>query len=110
MASILDLDSCLGQLQLEEQWKTMVGATRRLLDTVNAIKDTGELLLQIIKNHQKMLVMSRGGVGVKNLMNDAKREIKTEAISDKEVDWGDNSPPTPQPSEDWGAEADYPPF
>ena len=25
-------------------------------------------------------------------MNDAKREIETEAISDEEVDWGDNSP------------------
>ena len=43
----------------------MVGATRRLLDTVNAIKDTGELLLQIIENHQKMLGMSRGGGGWK---------------------------------------------
>ena len=63
MASNLDLDSYLGQLQLEEQGKTMVGATRRLLDTVNAIKDTGELLLQIIENHQKMLGISRGGGG-----------------------------------------------
>ena len=53
MASNLDLDSRLGQL--EEQGKTMVEATRRLLDTVNAIKDTGELLLQMIENHQKML-------------------------------------------------------
>ena len=38
-----NLDSRLGQL--EEQGKTMAEATRRLLDTLNAAKDTGELLL-----------------------------------------------------------------
>ena len=38
-----NLDSCLGQLK--EQGKTMAEATRRLLDTLNAVKDTGELLL-----------------------------------------------------------------
>ena len=48
-----NLDSRLGQL--EEQGKAMVDATRRLLETVNAVKDTGELLLQMIENHQKML-------------------------------------------------------
>ena len=36
--------------QLEEQGKTMADATRRLLETVNAVKDTGELLLQMIDN------------------------------------------------------------
>ena len=34
-----NLDSRLGQL--EEQGKTMVDVTRRLLETVNAVKDTG---------------------------------------------------------------------
>ena len=52
-----NMDSRLGQL--EEQGKTMAKATRRLLETVNAVKDTGELLLQMIENHQKMLEMSR---------------------------------------------------
>ena len=66
-----NLDSRLGQL--EEQGKTMVDATRRLLETVNAVKDTGELLLQIIENHQKMLEMSRR---VENLINDAKMKVK----------------------------------
>ena len=79
-------DSRLGQL--EEQGKTMVDATRRLLETVNAVKDTCELLLQMIENHQKMLEMSR-----ENLINDAKMEVKVETISDEEEDWGDNSPP-----------------
>ena len=78
-----NLDSRLGQL--EEQGKTMVDATRRLLETVNAVKDTGELLLQIIENHQKMLEMSRR---VENLINDAKMEVKVETISDEEEDWG----------------------
>ena len=41
-----NLDSRYGQL--EEQGKTMADATRRLLETVNAVKDTGELLLQMI--------------------------------------------------------------
>ena len=54
---------------MEEQGKTEVEGTRRLLDTVNAIKDTGELLLQMIENHQKMLEMS---MRLENLMNDAK--------------------------------------
>ena len=45
-----NLDSRLGQL--EEQGKTMVDATRRLLETVNVVNDTGELLLQMIENHQ----------------------------------------------------------
>ena len=84
----------------------MVDATRRLLETVNAVKDTGELL-QMIENHQKMLEMSRR---VENLINDAKMEVKVETISDEEEDWGDNSSPTPHPSEDWDAEADHPPF
>ena len=66
----------------------MVDATRRLLETVNAVKDTGELLLQMIENHQKMLEMSRR---VENLINDAKMEVKVETISDEEEDWGDNS-------------------
>ena len=70
----------------------MAEATRRLLDTVNAIKDIGELLLQMIENDQKMLGMSRR---VENLMNDAKLEIKTETISDKEEDWGIILPHTP---------------
>ena len=83
-----NLDSRFGQL--EEQGKTMAHATRRLLETVNAMKDTGELLLQIIENHQKMLEMSRK---VENLINDAKTEVKVETISDDEEDWGDNSPP-----------------
>ena len=68
----------------------MVDATRRLLETVNAVKDTGELLLQMIENHQKMLEMSRR---VENLINDAKMEVKVESISDEEEDWGDNSSP-----------------
>ena len=75
----------------------MVDATRRLLETVNAVKDTGEFLLQMIENHQKMLEMSRR---VENLINDAKMEVKVETISDEEKDWGENSSPTPQPSED----------
>ena len=45
----------------------MIEATRRLLDTLNVIKDT--------ENHRKMLEMSRR---VENLMNDAKMEIKTQ--------------------------------
>ena len=77
--------------QLEEQGKVMVDATRRLLETVNAVKDTGEILLQMIENHQKMLEMSRR---VENLINDAKMEVKVESISDEEEDWGDNSSPT----------------
>ena len=85
----------------------MVDATRRLLETVNAVKDTGEVLLQMIENHQKMLEMSRR---VENLINDAKMEVKVETISDEEEDWGDNSSPTPQPSEDRDVEADHPPF
>ena len=100
-----NLDSRLEHL--EEQGKTMVDATRRLLETVNAVKDTGEFLLQMIENHQKMLEMSRR---VENLINDAKMEVKVGTISDEEEDWGDNSSPTPQPSEDWDAEADHPPF
>ena len=68
----------------------MVNATRRLLETVNAVKDTGEILLQMIENHQKMLEMSRR---VENLINDAKMEVKVETISDEEEDWGDDSPP-----------------
>ena len=100
-----NMDSRLGQM--EEQGKTMVNATRRLLETVNAEKDTGELLLQMIENHQKMLKMSRR---VENLNNDAKMEVKVETISDEEEDWGDNSSPTPHLSEDWDAEADHPPF
>ena len=58
----------------------------------DAVKDTGELLLQMIENHQKMLEMSRR---VENLNNDAKMEEKVETISDKEEDWGDTSSPTP---------------
>ena len=64
-----NLVSRLGQL--EEQRKTIFEGTRRLLDTVNSIKDTGKLLLQ-------MLEMSRR---LENLMNDAKMEIKMETIS-----------------------------
>ena len=100
-----NLDSRLEQL--EEQGKTMADATRRLLETVNSVKGTGELLLQMIENHQKMLEMSRR---VENLINDVKTEVKVETISDEEEDWGDNSPPTPHPSEDWDAEADDMPF
>ena len=85
----------------------MADATWRLLETVNAVKDTGELLLQMIENHQKMLEMSRR---VENLINEVKTEVKVETISDKEENWGDNSPPTPHPSEDWDAEADDMPF
>ena len=85
----------------------MVDATRRLLETVNAVKDTGEFLLQMIENHRKMLEMSRR---VENLINDAKMEVKVETISDEEEDWGYNSSPTPHPSEDWDAEADHLPF
>ena len=44
-----NLDSRLEHL--EEQGKAMVDATRRLLETVNAVKDTGEILLQMIENH-----------------------------------------------------------
>ena len=83
-----NLDSRLEQL--EEQGKTMADATRRLLETVNAVKDTGEILSQMIENHQKMLEMSRR---VENLINDVKTEVKVETISDEEEDWGDNSPP-----------------
>ena len=38
------------------------------------------------------------------LINDVKTEVKVETISDEEEDWGggDNSPPTPHPSEDLG--------
>ena len=102
MASNLDLR--LGQL--EEQGKTMADATRRLLETVNAVKDTGELL-QMTENHQKMLEMSRR---VENLINDVKIEVKVETISDEKEDWGDSSPPTSHPYEDWDAEADDMPF
>ena len=91
-----NLDSRLEQL--EEQGKTMADATRRLLEMVNTVKDTGELLLQMIENHQKMLEMNRR---VENLINDVKTEVKVVTICDEEEDWGDNSPPTPQPSEDW---------
>ena len=80
----------------------MVDATRRLLETVNAVKDTGELLLQMIENHQKMLEMSRR---VETLINDAKMEVKVETISEEE-----DSSSTPHPSEDWDAEADHPLF
>ena len=83
-----NLDSRLEQL--EEQGKTMADATRRLLETVNAVKDTGELLLQMIENHQKMLEMSRR---VENLINDVKTEVKVETISDEEEDWGIILPP-----------------
>ena len=83
-----NLDSRLEQL--EEQGKTMADATRRLLETVNAVKETGELLLQMIENHQKMLEMSGR---VENLINDVKSDRKVETISDEEEDWGDNSPP-----------------
>ena len=62
----------------------MNDTTRRLLETVNAVKDTGELL-QMIENHQTMLGMSRR---VENLINDAKMEVKVETISDEEEDWG----------------------
>ena len=82
------LDSRLGQL--EEQGKTMADATRRLLETVNAVKDTGELLLQMIENHQKMLEMSRR---VENLINDVKTEVKVETISDEEKIGGIILPP-----------------
>ena len=54
-----------------EQGKTMTDATRRLLETVNAVKDTGELLLQMIENHQKMLEMSRT---VEILINDVQQK------------------------------------
>ena len=100
-----NLDSRLGQL--EEQGKTMAEATRRLLDTVNAVKDTRELLLQMIENHQKMLEMSRR---VDNLIYDAKMEVKVDTISDEEEDLGDNYPPTHHPSEEWDVETDSPPF
>ena len=56
-------------------------ATRRLLETVNSVKDTGNLLLQMIEKHQKMLEMSRR---VENLINDAKMEVKVETISDED--------------------------
>ena len=87
-----NLDSLWGQL--EEQGKTMAYATSRLLETVNAVKDT-------------MLEMS---LRVENLMNDARTEVRVETISDEEEDLGDNSPPTTRPSEDWDAEADDMPF
>ena len=98
-----NLDSRLEQL--EEQGKTMANATRRLL--LNAVKDMGELLLQMIENHQKKLEMSGR---VENLINYVKTEVKVETISDEEEDWGDNPTPTPHASEDWDAEADYMPF
>ena len=60
----------------------MADATRRLLETVNAVKDTGELP-QMIENHQKMLEMSQK---VENLINNAKTEVKVETISDEEED------------------------
>ena len=44
------------------------------------------------------------------MINDVKTEVKVETIIDEEEDWGDNSPPTPHPSEDWDAEADDMPF
>ena len=44
-----NLDSRLGQL--EEQGKTMVEATRRLLETVNAVNNMVELLIKLIENH-----------------------------------------------------------
>ena len=78
-----NLDSRLEQL--EEQGKTMADATRRLLETVNAVKDTGELLLQMIENHQKMLEMSRR---VETLINDVKTEVEVETISDEEENCG----------------------
>ena len=53
MASNLDLDSRF--LQLEEQGKTMAEATRRLLDTFNAVNEIGELLLKMIENHRRCL-------------------------------------------------------
>ena len=81
--------------------KTEVEGTRRLLDTVNAIKDTGELLLQMIENHQKMLEMS---MRLENLMNDAKMATR------RNIGWGDKSPPTPLPSEDWDVKTDNPLF
>ena len=83
-----NLDSLLGRL--EEQGMTMADVTRRLLETVNSVKDTGELLLQMIENHQKMLEMSRR---VENLINDVKTEVKVETISDEEEDWGIILPP-----------------
>ena len=97
-----NLDSRLGQL--EEQDKTMADATRRLLETLNAVKDTGKLLLQMTENHPKMLEMSRK---VANLINDVKTEVKVETISE---DAGDNSPPIPHPLVDWDVEADDMPF
>ena len=60
----------------------MADATRRLLETVNAVKDTGELP-QMIENHQKMVEMSQK---VENLINNAKTEVKVETISDEEED------------------------
>ena len=78
-----NLDSRLGQL--EEQGKTMADATKRLLETVNAVKDTDELLLQMIENHQMMLEMSWR---VENFINDAKPKVTMETISDDEEDWG----------------------
>ena len=75
---------------------------------MNAIKDTGELLLQMIENHQKMFEMS---MRLENLINDAKMEIKTETISaTRRKIGGDKSPPTPLPSEDWNFETDNPLF
>ena len=92
---------------MEEQGKTKVEGTRRLLDTVNAIKDTGKLLLQMIENHQKMLEMSRR---LANLMNDAKVEIKTETIlaTRRKIGGGGYISPTSLPSEDWDVETDNP--
>ena len=71
-----NLVSSLGQL--EEQGKTIVEGTRRLLDTVNAIQDSGELLLQMIEMSRRL----------QNLMNDGKMEIKTETISVRRKKFG----------------------
>ena len=94
--------------QLEEQGKTKVEGTRRLLDTVNAIKDTGELLLQMIGNHQKMLEMS---MRLEKLMNDAKMEIKTETISAtrRKIGCGGGGGNLP-PHLSWDVETDNPLF
>ena len=81
MASNLDFDSRFRQL--EEQGKTVAEVTRRLLDTVNSVNDTGELLLKMIENHQKMLEMY---LRVEHLIKDAKMEIKTQTIRDEEED------------------------
>ena len=81
MASNLDFDSRFRQL--EEQGKTVAEVTRRLLDTVNSVNDTGELLLKMIENHQKMLEMY---LREEHLIKDAKMEIKTQTSRDEEED------------------------